>query len=193
MAAAVLLLGLTMAMAHDDAERFVSEVADNALRILSDKTLTQERREQGFRRLLINKIDIKRVGRFALGPYARRVAPEEFRSYIAALEDFLTKVYLRRLGENTGVQLKVSRHQQRGKTTIVSSALIFNDDRKDIPLDWWLVLSADAPKEMRIFDIRVAGVWIAQEQRASFMVLLKKFDGDITKLTQHLRDKAQGL
>ena len=38
-----------------------------------------------------------------------------------------------------------------------------------------------------LFDVQVLGVWMAQEQRASFSSVLKNNKGDINALLEHLR------
>jgi len=40
-----------------------------------------------------------------------------------------------------------------------------------------------------LFDVRVLGVWMAQEQRDSFASVLKNNRGDINALLNHLRSK----
>jgi len=40
-----------------------------------------------------------------------------------------------------------------------------------------------------LFDVRVLGVWMAQEQRDSFSSVLKNNKGDIDTLLEHIRQQ----
>ncbi|MEC7155180.1 MAG: ABC transporter substrate-binding protein, partial [Pseudomonadota bacterium] len=64
--------------------------------------------------------------------------------------------------------------------------------RQPIAVDWWLYREKD--DSFSLFDVRVIGVWMAQEQRDSFASVLKNNRGDIYALLGHIRKqiKASG-
>ena len=52
-------------------------------------------------------------------------------------------------------------------------------------IDWRLIKNKSG--NFKIFDIRVIGVWMAQEQRSTFTAFLSKNDGSVDKLMERLR------
>ena len=68
---------------------------------------------------------------------------------------------------------------------IVGSRIAFTNGRDPIDIDWWLRVEKDA--SLTLFDVRVLGVWMAQEQRDAFASVLKNNKGDINALLDHLR------
>ena len=40
--------------------------------------------------------------------------------------------------------------------------------------------------QFKVFDIRISGIWMAQEQRSTFTSYLSKNNGDIAKLIQKI-------
>src|SRR3546814_1919951 len=84
--ALILALGLTVAaprpaVAAPDAGSFVAQLGNRALKLLSDKSASDEQQERKFRELLRDGFAVRSIGLFVLGKY-RRTAPrpqiEEF-------------------------------------------------------------------------------------------------------------------
>jgi phospholipid transport system substrate-binding protein len=89
----------------------------------------------------------------------------------------------------------VGKAQAKKKNVIVDSRIEFANGRDPIDIDWWLRLEKDG--SLTLFDVRVLGVWMAQEQRDAFASVLKNNKGDINALLEHLRkqikaDTAEG-
>ena len=79
----------------------------------------------------------------------------------------------------------VGRSQSKKKNFIVNSQIEFDNGRQPIAVDWWLYREKDG--SFSLFDVRVIGVWMAQEQRDSFASVLKNNRGDISALLSHIR------
>jgi phospholipid transport system substrate-binding protein len=72
----------------------------------------------------------------------------------------------------------------------VESRIEFANGRDPIDIDWWLRLEKDG--SFALFDVRVLGVWMAQEQRDSFASVLKNNKGNMNALLDHLRKQTSG-
>lgn len=170
------------------AKIFVTDMADEAITILKTQT-TREAREAGFRKLLNERANMRRIARFTLGAFARKISDEDFATYQKLLNELIIKVYANRLGEYGNEQVVVGRSQSKKKNFIVKSQIEFDNGRQPIDVDWWLYREKDG--SFTLFDVRVIGVWMAQEQRDSFASVLKNNRGDISALLGHIRTQIE--
>ena len=166
------------------AQAFVMALADDAIEILSTEK-TRAGREGKFAALLNERANIRRIARFTLGQFGRKISKEDFANFEKLLGQFIVKVYANRLGEYSDEKVMVGKAQAKKKNVIVESRIEFANGRDPIDIDWWLRLEKDG--SMTLFDVRVLGVWMAQEQRDAFSSVLKNNKGDINALLDHLR------
>ena len=166
------------------AQGFVTQLADDAITILSANK-DRAGREAAFAELLDERANMRRIARFTLGQFGRQISKDDFTTYEALLGDFIVKVYANRLGEYSEEKVIVGKAQAKKKNVIVASRIEFTNGREPIDIDWWLRLEKDG--SLSLFDVRVLGVWMAQEQRDAFASVLKNNKGDINALLEHLR------
>jgi len=166
------------------AQGFVTQLADDAITILSANK-DRAGREAAFAELLDERANMRRIARFTLGQFGRQISKDDFTTYESLLGDFIVKVYANRLGEYSEEKVIVGKAQAKKKNVIVASRIEFTNGREPIDIDWWLRLEKDG--SLSLFDVRVLGVWMAQEQRDAFASVLKNNKGDINALLEHLR------
>ena len=135
--------------------------------------------------LLDERANMRRIARFTLGQFGRKISNEDFAKFETLLGEFIVKVYANRLGEYSDEKVMVGKAQAKKKNVIVDSRIEFANGRDPIDIDWWLRLEKDG--SLTLFDVRVLGVWMAQEQRDAFASVLKNNKGDINALLEHLR------
>ena len=167
-----------------EAQAFVTALADDAITILSTAE-TRAAREEAFGALLKERANVRRIARFTLGQFGRKISKDDFATYEELLGEFIVKVYANRLGEYSDEKVMVGKAQAKKKNVIVASRIEFTNGREPIDIDWWLRLEKDG--SLTLFDVRVLGVWMAQEQRDAFASVLKNNKGDINVLLEHLR------
>ncbi len=188
--AAFALMGLllTPAAAQEadlaKAQAFVTSLADDAIMILSTEK-SRAGREAAFAALLDERANMRRIARFTLGQFGREISKDDFAAFEKLLGEFIVKVYANRLGEYSDEKVMVGKAQAKKKNVIVASRIEFANGRDPIDIDWWLRLEKDG--SMTLFDVRVLGIWMAQEQRDAFASVLKNNKGDINALLDHLR------
>lgn len=171
---------------NTEAEAFVQSLASEAIEILSRDSFTAVDREAAFRVLFTGNMDIKRIGIFALGQYARTPSKEEKAAYLALVEDFIVKVYASRLSDYTDQEFAVLNSQpkgSKGQEVIVVSQIEFASGRDPVPVEWWLLKTEDG---FKVFDVKVLGIWMAQEQRSSFISVIRNHNGDFSALLEHI-------
>ena len=147
-------------------------------------------REEGFTELLAEKANMRRIARFTLGQYVRKVSKEDFATFQDLLDQMIVKVYANRLKDYSDERVIVGKARNKKRNFIVDSKIEFANGRDPISIDWWLVREKDG--RFTLFDVRVLGVWMAQEQRASFSSVLQNNKGDINALLDHLRKQISG-
>ncbi len=170
----------------EQAEAFVGNIASEAIDILGREGYTPAELEAKFRQLFVGNMDIPRVGVFALGQYARTPTPEQKTEYLSLVEEFIVKVYASRLSDYTDQQFAVLSSQpkgNKGKEVIVSSQIEFTTGRAPVPVEWWLLKTDEG---FKVFDVKVLGIWMAQEQRSTFISVIRNNGGDFTSLLKHI-------
>lgn len=176
----------TAAERDEVAEAFVNSLASQAIEILGRDDSSPSNRETAFRVLFTGSMDVKRIGLFALGQYVRTPTPEEKETYLTLVEDFIVKVYASRLSDYTDQHFAVLNSQpkgNKGKEVIVSSQIEFATGRDPVPVEWWLLKTDDG---LKVFDVKVLGIWMAQEQRSSFISVIRNNNGNFGALLGHI-------
>jgi phospholipid transport system substrate-binding protein len=187
-----LVAGHISVAAQSDAGAFVKNLGDHAIRVLTVKDISAAEREDRFRVLLKQGFDVKRIGRFVLGRYARGVRPESIDEYNGLFEDLIVATYAARFAEYSGQQFVIKRvatPKKRGDS-IVMTEIRPHDGGPSIRVDWQVHSVEEAYK---IVDVRVEGVSMSVTQREEFTTVIRKNGGKVDALLAILRKKTEGL
>ena len=192
---AALAFGLSTVQARADdkpAERFVMQLVSQAVEILADQEQPEDERREAFRALLLDNVDMRRLPAFLLGQYARLPDDSQKQEYLQLLQEFTTRIYFVRLQEyaDDSIQVTGSRDKNKGREVVVTGSIRLRDRDKPLSLDWWLLRQPGedgAADSFRVFDVRVAGIWLAQEQRSGFVSVIRNNQGSFDALLSHLR------
>lgn len=169
---------------------WVENLGNSALSILGNPNITNDKKEIFLEEIFINNLDIKRVSLFVLGPYRKRLDKEDSLKYYQSIEDFISKVYAKRLLSYPSGNIQIIKNEAKGKRgNIVYSLVKFNDRPKPIPIDWWVIKNKVGIN--KVFDMRISGIWMAQEQRSTFTSFLSNNNGDINKLINRLNSESR--
>jgi len=170
---------------NNEASLWVENIGKNTLSILGEQSITNDKKEILLEEIFIKNLDIRRISLFVLGPYRKDLDKESSGKYFQSIEDFISKVYAKRLLSYPSGNIKIIKNEDKGKRgKIVYSSIQFNDRPKPISIDWWVIKNRSG--DNKVFDIRISGIWMAQEQRSTFTSFLSKNDGDINKLIERL-------
>lgn len=183
----VFFLSLTPVVAEKspEAEAFVMDVSNQVIEILN-LTSAQEKEDE-FRVLLNNKANLKRIAAFTLGKYRRQLSPTELQEFQSLFETMITKVYANRLGSYEDQKIVVLGSEKKKKDYLVETELRFNDGSDPIAIVWRLRQEKDG--RITLFDLRVLGIWMALEQRETFLSILKNNNEDFNVLLDNLRQQ----
>lgn len=183
----VFFLSLTPVVAEKspEAEAFVMDVSNQVIEILN--LTTAQEKEDEFRALLNNKANLKRIAAFTLGKYRRQLSPTELQEFQSLFETMITKVYANRLGSYEDQKIVVLGSEKKKKDYLVETELRFNDGSDPIAIVWRLRQEKDG--RITLFDLRVLGIWMALEQRETFLSILKNNNEDFNVLLDNLRQQ----
>ena len=174
-----------MAEKSPEAEAFVMDVSNRVIDILSYTSTTEK--EDAFRILLNEKANLKRIAAFTLGKYRRQLSPAELQEFQSLFESMITKVYANRLGTYEDQQIIVLGSEKKKKDYLVETELRFKDGSDPIAIVWRLRQEKDG--RITLFDLRVLGIWMALEQRETFLSILKNNNEDFDVLLDNLRQQ----
>ena len=174
-----------MAEKSPEAEAFVMDVSNRVIDILSYTSTTEK--EDAVRTLLNEKANLKRIAAFTLGKYRRQLSPTELQEFQSLFESMITKVYANRLGTYEDQQIIVLGSEKKKKDYLVETELRFKDGSDPIAIVWRLRQEKDG--RITLFDLRVLGIWMALEQRETFLSILKNNNEDFDVLLDNLRQQ----
>ena len=161
------------------------DVSNQVIEILN--LTTAQEKEDEFRVLLNNKANLKRIAAFTLGKYRRQLSPTELQEFQSLFETMITKVYANRLGSYEDQKIVVLGSEKKKKDYLVETELRFNDGSDPIAIVWRLRQEKDG--RITLFDLRVLGIWMALEQRETFLSILKNNNEDFNVLLDNLRQQ----
>ncbi len=185
LAASALSTPALAANADPAAEKWVGDVSQQAIQIISDKSADRSAREAQFSALLDKTADMPRIAAFCLGQFLRTPTPPQKDEYVKLFNNFVVKVYVTRLSDYHDEKLTITGSQLKGDTQVlVQSQINFTNGREPVKVTWWLLKKDGGYK---LFDVNVVGVWLAQEQRSAFTSVINNHNGDFSALLDHLK------
>ena len=161
--------------------QWVEDISDQTLTILGNDKISSDEKAENLEKIFIENLDIKRISLFILGPYRKNLKSTESSKYFNVIKSFISKVYAKRLSSYPLGNVIVTKVEEKGRRGIIVSSLVnFNDRPNPISIDWWILESSVS--DYKVFDIRISGIWMAQEQRSTFTSFLSKNNGEIANL-----------
>ena len=161
--------------------QWVEDISNQTLIILGNDKISNDKKAENLEEIFIENLDIKKISLFILGPYRKNLKSSESSKYFNAIKNFISKVYAKRLSSYPSGNIKIIKVEEKGRRGIIVSSLVnFNDRPNPISIDWWILESSVS--DYKVFDIRISGIWMAQEQRSTFTSFLSKNNGEIANL-----------
>lgn len=171
---------------NEDPGRFLIALSQQAIAELSDQSIGEAERQKRFRELLRANFDMRAIGRFVLGVYARRADPEAQAAFLTTFEDVLIQRFLPYFRDYRGEAFtvkKVRPDPTNPKLSLVISDIILTDG-KTLPVGWRV---RRANGHFKIIDVVAEGVSMAITFRSEYTTVLKRSNGDLPDLTAKMR------
>ena len=172
-------------------EEYVGLIAQETLDVLEDKKSNSDEKIKNITSIFLSNLAVREISLFVLGPYRRNLTSDQREEYIKLIKRFVSEIYSIRLASFPSGDFSVVGSNDTGRSGIIVKTLIqFLDDPNPTKIDWRIIKNKNG--DYKIFDIRVIGVWMAQEQRSTFTSFLSKNNGNIDKLMDRLRKQLDG-
>ncbi len=153
------------------ASQFIHQLGNQAITTLQTPGITLEEREARFRGILRQGFDLPFIGRFVLGRYWKRTAPEVREDYLNLFSEYLLQIYSARLGGYAGETLTVVSERPAGAKDVVVSTRIDRPSGPPIAAEW-RVRATD--NRLRIIDVSVEGVSMVVTQSSEFASFIQR-------------------
>ena len=109
----------------DASTKFISDLANEAIETLTDKSNTSEERRDKFRKLFRDGFAVNGIARFVAGRYWRKAPDAERTEYLALFEDVIVNTWADRFSQYSGQKfvskVRSMRLQPNRKRTLPSS------------------------------------------------------------------------
>jgi phospholipid transport system substrate-binding protein len=171
-----------------DAGTFVQSLGDQAIQIITDKSLDNVAREQHFHQMFVDSFDVPGIGRFVLGRYWRTATDAQKAEFLKLFEDMIVKTYTSRFGEYKGEQFTVTAARAEGDGALVQTTVGQPGGRPPVKVEW-RVLRPDG--KFRIVDVVIEGVSMSVTQQQEFGSVIQRNGGQIDGLLATMRERVQ--
>ena len=166
-------------------EDYVTYIAQETLDILGNKDKSTDEKVENITNIFLSNLAVREISLFVLGPYRRNLDSAQKIKYINLIKRFVSEIYSIRLVSFSSGDFSILSSADNGRSgIIVKTSIQFSNDPNPTKIDWRLIKKQDG--NFKIFDIRVVGIWMAQEQRSTFTSFLGKNNGNINKLMDRL-------
>lgn len=173
------------------AEKFVADLGESALALVTDKAIVGEARREKFRMLLNDHFDLNWIGQFVLGRNWRRASPEQRETYLKLFEESIVFTYTNQFDNYSGQMFEVTGNGENGRYTVVKSMIVDpSGPQGNVLIDWRLI--EDGGK-LRIVDVVIEGISMGITQRNEYSSVIESNGGKIDPLLARMEQILEGL
>ncbi|MEX2310989.1 MAG: ABC transporter substrate-binding protein [Rhodospirillales bacterium] len=176
----------------ENAEAFIVRLGDEAISKLTDKKITIDEQEQRFRSIVQEYVAFNTIARWVLGGRYWKVASEAQQNrYLKLFEDLMVATYAHRFQNYSGEKMIVNATRIIDDTqAMVQTALHRPNADKPLQVDWRV---RETEGRLRVIDIMVEGLSMAQSQRSEFSSVLRENGGSIDALMDTLESRLDAV
>jgi len=172
---------------NSDPKIFITELLDDAIKTLSDKSLTKEAKHKTIKDIALKNVDIKALGMYTLGDLRKKLNPENLSKYNILFQKYFLKSLTSRLTDYSSNRFEVLEADQRSASyTIVKSKIAQSTSQPEIKIDWRVYTKN--PNKPLIRDLIVEGLSLAKTQKEEFASILNSNNNDINALFSKLEE-----
>ena len=172
---------------NSDPKIFVEELVQDALQILSNKSLSKEDKTLSIEKIALENVDIRAIGLYTLGETRKKVDKNTLGKYQELFEKYFLKSLISRLSDYSSQKFEVIDSTLKSSNyTMVKSKIFSGGKTPDIQIDW-RIYTKDPIKPL-IRDLVVEGLSLAKTQKEEFQSILISNDNNINALLIKLEE-----
>ena len=166
---------------------FVQELVDDAIKSLSDKSLTEEEKSEVIKEIALENVDIKALGLYTLGNIRKNLDENTMSKYQELFQKYFLKSLTSRLTDYASQKFEVYGSEQKSSNyTIVNSKIVESLKSPEIKIDWRIYTKN--PQKPLIRDLVVEGLSLARTQKEEFASILNSNNNDVNVLINKLQE-----
>ena len=172
---------------NSDPKIFITELVQDAIKILSDKSVSDEDKKKAVEKIALANVDIKGLGMYTLGDIRKTLDKDTLNRYNELFEKYFLKSLTSRLKDYASNKFEVIDADQKSSNyTIVQSKILENTNQPELKIDWRVYTKN--PTKPLIRDLIVEGLSLARTQKEEFASILSANDNNIEALLSKLND-----
>jgi phospholipid transport system substrate-binding protein len=188
--AACFILSVTATAQSMSAKDFVQKVGNEAIKNLTDKSLSDSARVKQMRSFLRENFDEAAVSKFVLGTYWNRATAAQRAEFQKLYEVVVAHNYAGLFKKYSGETFQVLGQRGDGDESIVNAQINQTNGGPPIPVE--LQVKKDG-SVWRAVDIKVDGVSMPQTHRKEYSSVINRSRNGVEGLLTALRNKAKQL
>ena len=166
---------------------FISELVTEAINVLSDKSLSDKKKNDVIALIAKENVDIKALGYYTLGSVRKTLDQGTLDQYNNLFEKYFLKSLTSRLSEYSDQKFEVTEAEQKSANyTIVFSKVSGTTKSPEIKVNWRVYTKN--PDKPLIRDLIVEGLSLAKTQKEEFASILNSNNNDVAKLLDVLKE-----
>jgi phospholipid transport system substrate-binding protein len=186
----IALFGFSLVNVHagEPTEQLKTDV-DRIIKILNDKTLAKDQRDQRIIDLIRQRFDFRVMSQWILGVKWRKATPDQRDRFIRLFTQLLENTYKGRIEAYTGnyseenvkyVEEKIKKGRALVKTLIVTES-------NEIPVNYKLSKKSN---EWRVYDVVIEEVSLVRNYRSTYGEIVKKegFEGLFSRMEKKIEE-----
>ena len=165
---------------------FIQELVDDAVKTLSDTSLTKEEKEEAIEKIALENVDIKALGLYTLGNIRKDLDENTINKYQELFQKYFLKSLTSRLNDYSSQKFEVFDSDQKSSNyTIVNSKIPESLKSPEIKIDW-----RSTQKSSKTFNKRFncRRIKFSQNSKREFASILNSNNNDINVLIQKLSE-----
>ena len=172
---------------NTDPKLFVEELVDDAIKTLSNKSISKADKNKKIEEIALANVDIDALGMYTLGDIRKSLDENNLKKYKTLFEKYFLKSLTSRLTDYSSQKFEVlSADQKSDNYNIVSSRIVESASQPEIKIDW-RIYTKDPGKPL-IRDLIVEGLSLAKTQKEEFASILNSNNNDINILFSKLEE-----
>ena len=164
-----LVLNNANAISENEANNFIVDIGNQAIKILKIPVDDKEKRKQELQSLLQEKFAMPFIAKIILGKEINKtISEEKFKKFANIFEVHIVNVYSSQLGTYKGQKFTVKNTEIKKKDAFVYST-IASPDYPTTNIVWRV---RDLSKGLKVIDMQVEGVSLLRTKRNDFKMVL---------------------
>ena len=171
-----------------DPPALITDLGNRALAILRETRPESSSRFARFHDLVVENFDVPILARFVTGRFWEAATDADRQMFTQALGNYVTEMFTTRFARYSQQRLSVlGQRAEADGTATVSSAVVDPNAAQGDSVAWRVAKTGEG---LRIVDVSVSGVSIAQAKRAEFGSVLQRQGGSLSALAEVLESKS---